>query len=82
MIPGFSSRATWPRDGVPEASPTRAPDRSPAAKSLTGRIPHLNGGLFLPHKLELDANRALRLGTTLRVAEEDGHWIAQTVVDV
>ena len=44
-------------------------DRSPAAKSLTGRIPYLNGGLFLPHKLELDANRALRLGTTLRVAD-------------
>ena len=44
-------------------------DRSPAAKALTGRIPYLNGGLFLPHKLELDANRALRLGTTLRVAD-------------
>ncbi len=44
-------------------------DRSPAAKALTGRIPYLNGGLFLPHKLELDANRALRMGTTLRVAD-------------
>lgn len=44
--------------------------RSPAAKSLTGQIPYLNGGLFLPHKLEQDADHALRLGKTLHVADE------------
>ena len=44
-------------------------DRSAAAQALTGRIPYLNGGLFLPHKLELDDNRVLRLGTTLQVAD-------------
>jgi len=44
-------------------------DRSPAALALTGRIPYLNGGLFLPHKLELDADHALRLGKTLHVAD-------------
>lgn len=43
--------------------------RSPGAKALTGRIPYLNGGLFLPHKLELDADHALRLGKTLHVAD-------------
>jgi hypothetical protein len=45
-------------------------DRSQAAIALTGRIPYLNGGLFLPHKLELDADHALRLGKTLHVADE------------
>lgn len=45
-------------------------DRNPAAMALTGRIPYLNGGLFLPHKLELDAEHALRLGKTLHVADE------------
>lgn len=44
-------------------------DRSAAAKALTGQIPYLNGGLFLPHKLELDADHALRLGKTLHVAD-------------
>lgn len=44
-------------------------DRSAAARALTGRIPYLNGGLFLPHKLELDENRALRLGRSLHVAD-------------
>lgn len=44
-------------------------DRSPAALALTGRVPYLNGGLFLPHKLELDADHALRLGKTLHVAD-------------
>lgn len=44
-------------------------DRSPEARALTGQIPYLNGGLFLPHQLELDASHALRLGTTLRVAD-------------
>ncbi len=44
-------------------------DRSKAARSLTGQIPYLNGGLFLHHKLELDANHAPRVGTTLTVAD-------------
>ena len=44
-------------------------DRSAAARSLTGQIPYLNGGLFLPHKLEQDAQHANRVGTTLRVAD-------------
>ena len=44
-------------------------DRSPQAKALTGQIPYLNGGLFLPHKLEQDADHALRLGKTLHVAD-------------
>lgn len=45
-------------------------DRSKEAVGLTGKIPYLNGGLFLPHKLELDADHALRLGKTLHVADE------------
>ncbi|MFZ4480983.1 MAG: DNA methyltransferase, partial [Rhodoferax sp.] len=44
-------------------------DRSQAAKSLTGQIPYLNGGLFLHHKLELDADHTPRVGTTLTVAD-------------
>ena len=54
-------------------------DRSKAARALTGQIPYLNGGLFLHHKLELDASpapqnsenapRASRVGTTLTVAD-------------
>lgn len=44
-------------------------DRSPEAKALTGQIPYLNGGLFLHHKLELDADHAPRVGTTLTVAD-------------
>jgi hypothetical protein len=44
-------------------------DRSKAARVLTGQIPYLNGGLFLHHKLELDANHAPRVGTTLTVAD-------------
>jgi hypothetical protein len=44
-------------------------DRSQAARALTGQIPYLNGGLFLHHKLELDANQAPRVGTTLTVAD-------------
>ena len=27
-------------------------DRDPAARALTGQIPYLNGGLFLPHPIE------------------------------
>ena len=44
-------------------------DRSALARQLTGRVPYLNGGLFLHHKLELDANHQPRLGTTLRIAD-------------
>ena len=44
-------------------------DRSAAAKTLTGQIPYLNGGLFLHHKLELDADHTPRVGTTLTVAD-------------
>lgn len=44
-------------------------DRSPEAKALTGQIPYLNGGLFLHHKLELDAEHAPRVGKTLTVAD-------------
>ena len=44
-------------------------DRSAAAKTLTGEIPYLNGGLFLHHKLELDADHTPRVGTTLTVAD-------------
>lgn len=44
-------------------------DRSATAIALTGQIPYLNGGLFLHHKLELDANRQPRVGTTLTVAD-------------
>lgn len=43
--------------------------RSEAARQLTGRIPYLNGGLFLHHKLELDQNRQPRVGTTLRIRD-------------
>ena len=44
-------------------------DRSKEAKALTGQIPYLNGGLFLHHKLELDADHTPRVGTTLTVAD-------------
>ena len=44
-------------------------DRSAQAKALTGQIPYLNGGLFLHHKLELDAGHQPRVGTTLTVAD-------------
>jgi hypothetical protein len=44
-------------------------DRSAEARALTGQIPYLNGGLFLHHPLELDAERRPRVGTTLTVAD-------------
>lgn len=44
-------------------------DRSQEARALTGQIPYLNGGLFLHHKLELDADRSPRIGKTLTVAD-------------
>jgi len=43
--------------------------RSAQARNLTGCIPFLNGGLFLHHKLELDANRQPRVGTSLRIPD-------------
>ena len=43
--------------------------RSEPARALTGRIPYLNGGLFLHHKLELDAYHQPRVGITLRVKD-------------
>ena len=45
-------------------------DRSKVAKSLTGQVPYLNGGLFLHHKLELDADHASRVGKTLTVEDK------------
>ncbi len=45
-------------------------DRSKKSVALTGQIPYLNGGLFLHHKLELDADHVPRVGTTLTVADE------------
>ena len=44
-------------------------ERAPLARSLTGTVPYLNGGLFLHHKLELDANHQPRLGATLRIPD-------------
>lgn len=44
-------------------------ERSAKARQLTGRIPYLNGGLFLPHRIELDHNKNLRNGTTLRIPD-------------
>ena len=41
--------------------------RDTEAKTLTGHIPYLNGGLFLHHKLELDSNGQLRIGLTLHI---------------
>ncbi|TXT22625.1 MAG: putative transcriptional regulator [Gallionellaceae bacterium] len=44
-------------------------DRTAAVQALTGDIPYLNGGLFLHHTLELDANKQPRLGATLRIPD-------------
>jgi hypothetical protein len=35
--------------------------RSPEARKLLGRIPYLNGGLFLPHQLELRFGKAIQI---------------------
>ena len=43
--------------------------RSAAGRKLTGNIPYLNGGLFLHHKLELDALGRPRVGTDLRIGD-------------
>lgn len=44
-------------------------DRTAVVLTLTGEIPYLNGGLFLHHQLELDADKQPRLGTTLRIPD-------------
>jgi len=44
-------------------------DRSLAARNLTGKVPYLNGGLFLHHKLELDAADQPRIGITLNIPD-------------
>ena len=44
-------------------------DRSPEVKVLTGAIPYLNGGLFLHHKLEEDADGQPRVGITLHIPD-------------
>lgn len=43
--------------------------RSATGKKLTGKVPYLNGGLFLHHKLELDAQGRPRVGTDLRIRD-------------
>lgn len=44
-------------------------DRSKGAKTLTGKIRYLNGGLFLPHRLECNADGSLRVGDTLTIPD-------------
>ena len=44
-------------------------ERGAAAQALTGKVPYLNGGLFLHHKLELDEQRQPRLGITLKIPD-------------
>jgi hypothetical protein len=45
-------------------------DRNKDARALTGAIPYLNGGLFIPHTLETEADRTtLRIGRTLKIAD-------------
>ena len=44
-------------------------DRPALSCQLTGQVPYLNGGLFLHHKLELDAQHQPRLGSSLRIPD-------------
>ena len=44
-------------------------DRPALSRQLTGSVPYLNGGLFLHHKLELDAQHQPRLGSSLRIPD-------------
>ena len=44
-------------------------DRAALTQQLTGAVPYLNGGLFLHHKLELDAQHQPRLGASLRIPD-------------
>ena len=43
--------------------------RSDLATKLTGKIPYLNGGLFLPHKLEQDEQHEICIGKTLNIKD-------------
>jgi hypothetical protein len=43
--------------------------RDPAARALTGNIRYLNGGLFIPHRLEKDAAGQIRVGRDLKIAD-------------
>ena len=52
-----------------EAFAKPADQRSASGKKLTGKVPYLNGGLFLHHKLELDAQGRPRVGTDLRIGD-------------
>lgn len=52
-----------------EAFAKPAADRSDLTKTLTGKVPYLNGGLFLHHKLEQDEDHTSRIGKTLKVAD-------------
>jgi hypothetical protein len=52
-----------------EAFAKPAADRSETAKTLTGKVPYLNGGLFLHHKLEQDEPHKPRIGKSLKVAD-------------
>lgn len=46
-------------------------ERSREAKALTGRIRFLNGGLFLPHRIECEADGiTLRVGNTLKIPDK------------
>lgn len=44
-------------------------DRPAQSRQLCGSVPYLNGGLFLHHKLELDAQHRPRLGTSLTIPD-------------
>ncbi len=52
-----------------EAFAKPSADRSAEARALCGDIPYLNGGLFLEHPLELDEDKALRMGKSLNVPD-------------
>ncbi len=43
--------------------------RDEAAKALTGNIRYLNGGLFIPHRLEKDAAGQIRVGRDLFIPD-------------
>lgn len=52
-----------------EAFAKEETERNPITVQRTGQIPYLNGGLFLHHKLERDADHVPRVGKTLKVAD-------------
>ncbi|MDP2833091.1 MAG: ATP-binding protein [Pseudomonadota bacterium] len=43
--------------------------RDEAARALTGNIRYLNGGLFIPHRLEKDGAGEIRVGRDLRIPD-------------